>query len=320
MIHIAGALMEKIQISDVTLREYGQNIPGDRLYLFTPEKRTSIAKGLIAAGFKDIELFSCINPKLAPAMEEKTLRRISTNIGKVKGVHFITLVPNRIGYDIFKRLNLGADGLDHTMGMFFSAVESHNRVNLGRSIEETLNEYSSISSEAALSGTRISAYISAAFGYSHPKNGSLSKPDPRTICEFIDRLFGMGAITVTLTDLQGIAGEEETRRLIESVLKRRHGRDVEKLGYHPHHISNAKALANSKAAFNAGIRRFDASLGGVGGCITGAPGNQPTEGLLDLFDKLGVSTDLDSEKVHILAKSIQRQIYDKINIEMSRGF
>lgn len=307
-------MMEKVQITDVTLREYGQNIPAQWLHLFTPEKRVQIATSLVEAGFRNMEVFSCISPRLAPAMETEVIKRIAISLGKIRGVHFITLVPNRTGYGIFKRLNLGAEGLDHTMGIFFSAVESHNLLNLGRNIEETLKEYRTIVTDALSTGTRISAYISAAFGYMHPETGTLERPALNRIMEYIDLLFDMGAIRVTLTDLQGISDAGETGRFLESILEKRNRKDVERLGYHPHHVSNRKALENSKAAFDAGIRRFDASLGGTGGCITGAPGNQPTEQLVELFRSMGVETGLDERKVFDLAATVQEQLYDKLKL------
>ncbi|MFC1884361.1 hypothetical protein ACFL2O_06310 [Thermodesulfobacteriota bacterium] len=307
--------MTDVIITDVTLREYGQNVSSEFLYLFTPTKRLEITQKLVEAGFEKIEIFSCINPKLAPAMEEETLKEISSSLGRIKGVDFITLVPNRAGYETFKRLELGKDGFDHIMGIFFSAVESHNLANLGRSIEKTLEEYSAIASEAVSTGTRMCAYISAAFGYSQPGSGTIQKPDTDRVCQFIDRLFDMGAMTVTLSDLQGIADVRETERFLGSILEKKRGKDTEKLGYHPHHISGAEALQNSKAAFDLGIKRFDASLGGTGGCITGAPGNQPTEGLVQLFDRTGVETGLDTEKVLSLAEVIKGQLFDRIKLE-----
>ena len=86
------------------------------------------------------------------------------------------------------------------------------------------------------------------------------------------------------------------------------------LGYHPHHVSGEKAIANSKVAFDLGIRRFDASLGGTGGCVTGAPGNQPTECLVHSFHKWGIKTGINEEKVSSLTDMVQKQLYNKIEL------
>jgi len=105
----------------------------------------------------------------------------------------------------------------------------------------------------------------------------LLKPEIDSIVDYIKLFFDFGAEAITLSDLQGVANKEETNKIIEIILNKRKGMDIDKLGYHPHHVSGEKAIANSKVAFDLGIRRFDASLGGTGGCVTGAPGNQPTE-------------------------------------------
>ena len=129
----------RVTITDVTLREYGQNVPASHMHIFTPAIRIRIAQGLMDAGFTNMEVLSCTHPRIAPAMNEPALRAVAQGMGRVDGVHIITLVPNRAGFRRFLSTGLGPDGFNHTMGMFFSAVESHNRANLGRSIKETLD-------------------------------------------------------------------------------------------------------------------------------------------------------------------------------------
>jgi len=113
-----------------------------------------------------------------------------------------------------------------------------------------------------------------------------------------------------------VANKEETRRVIEYIFNKRKGKDKEKLGYHPHHASGEKAIVNSKAVFDVGIRRFDASLGGTGGCITGAPGNQPTEFLVHSFHTWGIKTGIDEKKVFSLKRYVQEQLYSQIKLAL----
>jgi hydroxymethylglutaryl-CoA lyase len=301
-----------VTITDVTLREYGQNVPLDCLHIFTPEIRVRIARALVDAGFTQIEIFSCIHPDVAPAMNPEALTKISRGIGRVNGVRFITLVPNRRGYQTFRSLGLGPEDLDHTLGIFFSAVEAHNLANLGRPVQDTLEEYASILRQAADEHVRTAAYISAAFGYRNPETGSLIPVDTRQINEYVDLLFDLGAQTVTLSDLQGVASSEETRRVLERVLDGRREQDRVNLGYHPHHVSGDRAIANSKIAYDMGIRRFDSSLGGTGGCVTGAPGNQPTEKLVQRIRQWGGHTGLDEGKISSLSAWIQKNLYGRI--------
>ena len=307
--------VDSVTITDVTLREYGQNIPAKYLHIFTPEVRVEIASRLIDAGFNNIEILSCIHPKIAPAMNEEALKKIATDLGRVNGVNLITLVPNKAGYKNFLDYNFGPDGYNHTMGIFFSAIEAHNIANLGRPLKETVEEYKIIVRDASSHNIRIIGYISAAFGYFEPESGVLIKPDLDEVNNYIDMLLDLGVDTVTLSDLQGVANEERTREIFESILYKKRGKDIEKLGYHPHNIVGEAAIANSKTAYDLGIRRFDSSLGGTGGCVTGAPGNQPTETLISFFNSLGIENGLNEKKVFSLTEMVQKELYSKIPLD-----
>jgi hydroxymethylglutaryl-CoA lyase len=312
---VADKGADSVIITDVTLREYGQNVPLDYLDIFTPEIRAEIALSLIEAGFANLEILSCVNPQMAPAMNKAAIRNIATDLGRVKGVNLITLVPNEAGYRDFLAAGLGPDGYNHTMGIFFSAVEAHNLANLGRPITETVEEYKRILRDASSRGVRVIGYISAAFGYVDRENGSLTRPGIDEVNDYIDLLIDLGADTVTLSDLQGVANEEETRGLFEAILEKRKVKDIERLGYHPHNVAGERAVANSKTVYDLGIRRFDSSLGGTGGCVTGAPGNQPTEKLVVSFHSLGIKTGLDEEMIFSLAQKVQRELYAKIPLD-----
>ena len=300
---------EKIIITDVTLREYGQNVPSKYLPVFSPELRVEIILKLIDAGFKSIEIFS-----IAPAMNTQALKKITEGFGQIRGVNLIILVPNKAGYKSFLQHGLGPDGYNHTMAIFFSAVEAHNLANLGKPIKETINEYKVILNDAVKRKINVLTYISAAFGYLNPNDNHLIKPEIDSIVDYMELFFDLGAESITLSDLQGVANKEETRKVIEIIFNKRKGRGKDKLGYHPHHVSGKKAIANSKVAFDLGIRRFDASLRGTGGCITGAPGNQPTEFLVHTFHKWGIETGIDEKKAFALTNMVQKQLYNKIKL------
>jgi len=305
---------DSVTITDVTLREYGQNIPAEYLHIFTPESRVEIALQLIDAGMRNIEILSCVHPRVSPAMNKEALGKITQDLGRINEVNLITLVPNRSGYNTFLELGLGPDSYNHTMGVFFSAIEAHNIANLGRPLKETIEEYKQIIRDASSHNIRIAGYISATFGYFEPENGVLIKPDIDEVNTYINLLLDLGVFTVTLSDLQGVANEERTREIFESILNKRAGSEVNKLGYHPHHISPDAAIANTKIAYNLGIRRFDSSLGGTGGCVTGAPGNQPTEMLVDFFNSLGIQTGLNETKIFSLTEMVKKELYKKISL------
>ena len=309
-----GASTDRVIITDVTLREYGQNVPSLFLHVFSPQIRIEIAQRLIRLGFKGIEAFSCVHPRVAPAMSEEAIKKIGRGIGRVETCDIITLVPNKAGYKNFLAYGLGPDGCKHSLGIFFSAVEAHNLLNLGTPIQETLNEYKAVAKDATSRGVRLVAYISAAFGFREPETGEILRVEAKPIAGYMDFLFDLGATVVTLSDLQGVADQESTRKLLEDSLNLRNGKDIEKIGYHPHHVSGQKAIANSMAAYETGIRRFDASLGGTGGCVTGAPGNQPTEALVQSFEQKGIHTGLRREDVSALAEFVDEELYRKITL------
>jgi hydroxymethylglutaryl-CoA lyase len=296
-------------ITDVTLREYGQNVPSSFLPHFPPKIRIDLALKLIDLGFRNLEVLSCAHPRVAPAMTEETIRTIARGIGRMDHVNVITLVPNREGYKTFLSAGLGSDGYHHSLGIFFSAVEAHNLLNLGRTIKDTLKEYKVIVRDALQRKIRVAAYISAAFGYRPGAGKDVVMPGAVKLGAYLDRLLDMGSATVTLSDLQGVADEKETRSVLENLLKGRNKEVVQKMGYHPHHVHGEKAIANSWAAYEAGLRRFDASLGGTGGCVTGAPGNQPTETLVEFFENQGISTGIDIKEVSRLSRFVREALY-----------
>jgi isopropylmalate/homocitrate/citramalate synthase len=80
---MANSSLDRAIVTDVTLREYGQNVPARFLPIFTPEIRTEIAKRLIGAGFRDIEILSCVHPAIAPAMNRDALKKTSEKLGRI---------------------------------------------------------------------------------------------------------------------------------------------------------------------------------------------------------------------------------------------
>ncbi|MBP1742014.1 MAG: hmgL, partial [Deltaproteobacteria bacterium] len=130
-----GERADRVILTDVTLREYGQNVPSRFLHVFSPQKRIELAQTLIRLGFTGIEVFSCVHPRIAPAMSEEAIKTIGRGLGRVGSCHIITLVPNKAGYQNFLSYGFGPDGYNHSAGIFFSAVEAHNLLNLGGSIQ-----------------------------------------------------------------------------------------------------------------------------------------------------------------------------------------
>jgi isopropylmalate/homocitrate/citramalate synthase len=291
----------QVLVTDVTLREHGQNVPASQLSRFTPSSRAELALGLRDAGFVRIEVFSCVSPTVAPAMALEQLAAVVRAMGRLDGVEVVTLVPNLRGYESFRQLGLGDAGLQHTVGLFHSAVEQHNIANLGAPIDKTVTGMREVARRALDDGTPVSAYVAAAFGYWEA--GQIFRTSHRELANHVRRCFDMGAGLVTLSDLQGLADEQETRRLWERILDLDGGAYASRLGYHAHHVEPQRAVDLVEAAFRAGVRCFDTSLLATGGCVTGAPGNAPTEGVLQRLQLLHGQTGADSGAVARLAPS-----------------
>lgn len=298
----------QIIVRDVTLREFGQNVPVQGLEHFTVERRLWLARALIDAGFTTIEVASTASATVAPAMDVDALRPFLETLGKSQPTELITLVPGRGGYQRFLELGLGPEGLDHTMGIFVSAMDEHNLANLRRTVDESLEEMSAYVPEANHCGTSVAGYVSAAFGFRPKPGDAVIEVNTGRVAELIERLVDLGASTVTLSDLQGVAGPSQTEELLQEVISGKRPSPVP-IGYHPHHVSAERVLDNVEAAYRAGVGLFDASLGGVGGCVTGAPGNAPTEGVVERLHELGAVTNLDVERITALAREATERVY-----------
>ncbi len=286
-----------VEVSDVTLREHGQTVTEEGLETFTVQQRVQTARALVEAGFKRLELVSCVSPRVAPAMDTSLLEAVTQGVGQPPGVRIVTLVPNHHGFDTFQRLGLGRDGLNHSAGLFLSAVEEHNRANLSRPIAETFAGYAALAQQMRRKDTELIAYVSAAFGYRPRPMDKVLRVSDDALFDHIMRFFELGAVTVTLSDLQGVAGPARTEDTLAALLERLGDEYGPRIGYHPHHLDPDAGLALVGVAYDVGIRRFDASLGATGGCVTGAPGNVPTEGVLALLEDRGAHTGIDRAAV-----------------------
>jgi hydroxymethylglutaryl-CoA lyase len=187
------------------------------------------------------------------------------------GVRLVALVPNLRGAEL--ALEAGVRELSVTI----SASPAYNEKNVRMTVDESV---ASVASICAL-GVPVDAVVSCAFG--SPYEGDIA---PAVVGELGGRLVGVGASTLTYADTTGMATPRRVGELIDVV-----GADV---GLHLHE-TRGTGLVNAYAALELGVRRFDTSIGGLGGSpfAAGAAGNLATEDLVHLLDDLGVSTGID---------------------------
>lgn len=262
---------------DVDIREVG---PRDGLQAeapVPPGERLRLIGALVDAGVRHIEACSFVSPKAVPSMADAA--EVVAGLPAVDGVRYVALVPNLKGAELAL-----AAGIEH-LSVTVSASPAYNEKNVHRSVDESVDELQAICAFVADSDVPVDAVVSCAFG--SPYEGDI---EPDVVAELCERLSAAGATSLTLADTTGMA----TPRRVADVV----GRTGSAVGLHLHE-TRGTALVNAYAAWQLGIRRFDTSVGGLGGSpfAAGAAGNLATEDLVHLFDDLGVETGIDLERL-----------------------
>jgi len=271
-------------MTDVVIRDVG---PRDGLQAEEPvdiAERVHLIDALAAAGLREIEAVSFVSPKAVPSMAGAA--DVMAAVTRVPGVRYVALVPNVKGAEL--ALAAGVDALSVTV----SASPAYNEKNVKMTIEESVESVAGIAALAA--PLPIDAVVSCAFG--SPYEGDL---DPTDVDALGHRLLDAGATSLTYADTTGMA----TPRRVDDLLDRT-GNDV---GLHLHE-TRGTALVNAYAAVERGVRRFDTSVGGLGGSpfAAGAAGNLATEDLVHLLDDLGLDCGVDLDKLLEVSAAVAR--------------
>jgi hydroxymethylglutaryl-CoA lyase len=257
----------------IVIREVG---PRDGLQPEEPvpvADRVRLIHALLDAGVTEIEVAAFVSPKAVPAMAGAA--ELVASLGQPGGVRRWALVPNVRGAQM--ALDAGVDAITVTV----SASEAYSQRNVHMSVEESSASAALICAAARPGEVPVDVVVSCAFG--SPYEGDLA---PEVVGALGTAALEAGAASVTYADTTGMA----TPRRVEELLAVT-GTDI---GLHLHE-TRGTALVNAYAAMEAGVRRFDTSIGGLGGSpfATGAGGNLATEDLVHLCDDIGVTTGLD---------------------------
>jgi hydroxymethylglutaryl-CoA lyase len=265
--------METVIINDVGPRDGLQNDAAD----VSVADRAALIRALVAAGVPAVEVASFVSPKAVPKMAGAADVVASLDPGAAE---FSALIPNTRGYEM--ALAAGV----RTVAVVLSATDTMNRKNINMDLDTTIAVCGEILEQARRDGVTGRAYVSVAAEC--PYEGRV--PESR-IVDLAARMFERGATEVIVADTIGAANPAQVKSLF-GMLVAEFGAAVLSAHFHD---TRALALANAWQALECGIRKFDASIGGLGGCpfAPGAAGNLATEDLVSLLHQAGFHTGID---------------------------
>lgn len=280
-------MSERVRIHEVSLRDGLQNEPD---VLPTRTKLAHLER-LVAAGFTDIEITSFVRPRWVPQLADAA--DVARNLPAAPGVRFWALIPNPVGLD------RALDAQVRHIATILSASESHNQKNVNRTVAESMAGLRQVIRTAVAEGVTVRAYVSTVFGC--PYEGPV---DPRRTLDLALELLELGAEQIALGDTIGAGNPRQVREILDFVVKG--GVPVERIACH-FHDTRGTALLNAWVAYEFGVRTFDGSVGGVGGCpyAPGAAGNVASEDLIYLFHESGVDTGVDLDRACMAAEFME---------------
>jgi len=288
----AGDLFAKVadraSIYEVSPRDGLQN----EAALIPLEGKRRLIDALYGAGLKRIEITSFVSPKWVPQLADA--EELAATMKPPEGVTYSALVPNARGLE-----RALATGLQE-IAVFLSSSETHNKMNVNKTIADTLAVFEEIVPPAREAKVAVRAYLSTVWGC--PYEGAV---DPAKVMAIARRLVELGCYQVALSDTIGVGTPRQTREIVKRFLDEM---PIERCALHMHD-TRGTALANVLTALELGVRNFDASVGGVGGCpyAPGAAGNLATEDLVFLLQGMGVETGVDLDKL-IAAGNVAEQV------------
>ncbi|MEC7523120.1 MAG: hydroxymethylglutaryl-CoA lyase [Myxococcota bacterium] len=272
------ALPSEVSVYEVSPRDGLQN----EAVTVPTTRKVRLIEALVASGLSRIEITSFVSPKWVPQLADgDEVARIAP---RTEGVTFSGLCPNARGLE-----RAQAAGIEE-IAVFISASETHNRKNVNKTVEDTLAGFREVIRPAVDQGIRVRGYVSTLWGC--PYEGEI---DPREGLRIAHELLAQGCYQISLGDTIGVGTPVQTKRILELFLSEI---PSEQLALHMHD-TRGTALSNILVGLEEGIRTFDASVGGLGGCpyAPGAAGNVATEDLVFMLHGMGVSTGVDLERL-----------------------
>jgi hydroxymethylglutaryl-CoA lyase len=278
-----------IEIVEVGPRDGLQSEPG----VMPTEAKIEFIHRLVDAGLRRLEVTSFVNPKKVPQMADA--EAVLAGLKRVPGTYYVGLVLNRKGFD--RAVAAGCNEI----GMAVVASDTFNRRNQGVSTEESIAAWLEIAAAAHAAGVRPQVTVSAAFGC--PFEGEVA----------VDRVIDIARQVaqgqpheIAFADTIGVGVPAQVTEILGRARTALPGM---RLRAHFHNTRNT-GLANAYAAVEAGVSALDASTGGIGGCpfAPAATGNIPTEDLVYMLQRSGVSSGVDLEKLILIGHWLQQTL------------
>jgi hydroxymethylglutaryl-CoA lyase len=280
----------RIHINDVAVRD-GFQI--EKAFVPTATK-VEIINQLSRTGLHKIEVTSFVSPKAVPALADAN--EVLSGIDRVPGVVYVALVPNVRGVQNAAATAAKPDELNAVV----SASETHNRANINRTHPQSMEELPTMVKVAHAAGMKITMSLSTTFGC--PFEGHVHED---VVLDFVGRFRSLGFDGISLADTTGMANPRQVRELVVKVLGKFPPPDET---YYTLHFHNTRGmgLANVVAGIDAGVRSFDGSISGLGGCpfAPGATGNICTEDMVNMLEDMGYDTRVDLAKLLAVARRI----------------
>ncbi len=241
-----------------------------------------LIEALVRAGLARVEITSFVSPKWIPQLADAD--DVAQHAKPPEGVTFSALCPNARGLERARAAGL------REVAVFVSASETHNRKNVNKSVADTLAAFEEVVGPALAAGLRVRGYVSTVWGC--PYEGEV---DPKRALVIARKLADMGCYQVSLGDTIGVGTPLQTQRILRMMLGEL---SADRIALHMHD-TRGTALANVLVGLEMGVRDFDASVGGLGGCpyAPGAAGNLATEDLVYMLHGMGVHTGIDLERL-----------------------
>jgi hydroxymethylglutaryl-CoA lyase len=293
---------KKVQIVEVGLRDGLQN---ERVILSATDK-IRLAQGLLEAGVSRLELGAFVREDRIPQM--KSTAEVVEKIRQLFPQKFhgcSVLVPNVKGFE--RALEVGVK----EVAIFGACSESFSKSNINCSIDESLVRFSEVLKLSHKNKIRVRGYLSVCFGC--PFEGEVAV---KRVVKLAQWMIDHGCFEVSIGDTIGIAHPKQVEQVFSRLLR---VIPAKKLAGH-FHDTRGMAMANILTAYQLGIRVFDSSLGGLGGCpyAPSATGNVATEEVLYLFEGMKAQTGMDLKKILALARTLPALIGREVPSRLAR--